>query len=74
MPRLTPERPREVIAKLAALGFEGPFGSGKHLVMRHPTTGIKISVPVHTREIPVGTLRAIIRAAGVSVDRWLELK
>ena len=74
MPRLTPERPREVIAKLAALGFERPFGGGKHLVMRHPTTGIKISVPVHTRGIPVGPLRAIIRTAGVSLDRWLELK
>ena len=74
MTRLTPERPREVIARLAALGFEGPYGGGKHLVMRHPTTGVKISIPVHTREIPVGTLRAIIRAAGVSVEEWLRVK
>lgn len=39
MPRLLPEKPLEVIRKLRRLGFEGPFGGGKHVFMRHPETG-----------------------------------
>jgi len=74
MAKLTPERPEVVIKKLKALGFEGPFGGGKHLVLRHPGTRKKIPVPVHGgRDIPVGTLRAIIKEAGVSTEEWLRL-
>jgi len=72
--RLRPAKPQEVIRKLKALGFEGPFGGGRHVVMRHPHTGKKISIPIHKgRDIPVGTLRAILREAGVTVDRWNQL-
>lgn len=75
MPKLSPERPEKIITKLRRLGFEGPFGGGKHVFMRHPETKVKIPVPVHGgRDIPVGTLRAIIREAGVSVEMWQELK
>jgi len=56
------------------VGFEGPFGGGKHVVMRHPETKKKISVPVHGgKDIPVGTLRAIIREAGISTEEWENL-
>ena len=42
--------------------------------MRNPESRAKISVPVHGgRDIPVGTLAAIIRQAGVSVEEWLAL-
>ncbi len=69
MPRLIPERPAEVIRKLRALGCEGPHEAGKHVVMRHPATRTKISVPGHgTRTLPVGTLRAIVREAGCTAE------
>jgi predicted RNA binding protein YcfA (HicA-like mRNA interferase family) len=74
MPKLSPEKPRTVIQKLQRLGFEGPFGGGKHLFMRHPQTGLKIPIPMHQgRDLPVGTLRAILRQVDVSVEAWLEL-
>ena len=73
MGKLVPERPREVIRKLRTLGFQGPFGGGKHLVMRHPDSRVKISIPVHGGDIPVGTLRAIVRQAGASPEEWLRL-
>ena len=73
MAKLSPEKPTEVIRKLRRLGFEGPFGGGRHLIMRHPKTGRKISVPVHGgRDIPVGTLRAIIRTLGISVKEYIS--
>ncbi len=42
--------------------------------MRHPETGVKISIPIHSgRDLPVGTLRAIVREAGVSIEEWEQL-
>lgn len=74
MSKLHPEKPREVIRKLKVLGFEGPFGGGRHVVMRHPQTGKKISIPLHKgRDIPVGTLRAILKAIGMTVKEWNKL-
>ncbi len=74
MPKLSPEKPQVVVKKLRRLGYEGPFGGGKHVFMRHPRTGVKVAIPWHQgRDIPVGTLRAIIRHVGVSVDEWLKL-
>jgi predicted RNA binding protein YcfA (HicA-like mRNA interferase family) len=74
MPKLTPIPAREVLRKLRRLGYEGPFGGGKYAVMRNPETGVKISVPIHAaRDLPLGTLRAIVKAAGVSVEEWEQL-
>jgi len=71
---LHPEKPSKVIGKLRRAGFEGPFGGGKHIVMRHLETGKKISIPVHgARDIPVGTLRAILRRAEIPIEEWKRL-
>lgn len=73
MPKLSPEKLLIVIRNLRRLGFEGPFG-GRHVSMRHPEPRIKVSVQMHQgRDIPVGTLAAIIRQAGSSVEEWLDL-
>lgn len=42
--------------------------------MRHPRTGKKISIPIHKgRDIPRGTLRAILKEVGVTVEEWNQL-
>lgn len=74
MPKLTPVGSREVIRKLRVLGFDGPYGGGRHVFMRHPITRLKIPVPNHQgQDIPIGTLRAIIRQIGLTVEEWLVL-
>jgi predicted RNA binding protein YcfA (HicA-like mRNA interferase family) len=74
MPKLRPENPQSMVRKLRKLGFDGPYGGGKHVFMRHPQTGMKISVPIHKgRDIPGGTLRAILRQLGISVEEWSKL-
>ena len=45
---------------------------GSHLVMSKPNTRVNLSIPQH-RELSIGTLRALIRNAGMSVDEFLEL-
>jgi len=72
VPGLRPAKPKEVIQKLRKAGFEGPFGGGKHVIMRHPETGKKISIPIHgSRDIPVGTLKTILHQADITFEKWI---
>ncbi|MGA3211551.1 MAG: type II toxin-antitoxin system HicA family toxin [Terriglobales bacterium] len=45
---------------------------GSHLVMTKQGHRANLSIPQH-RELSVGTLRALIRAAGMTVEGFLEL-
>jgi predicted RNA binding protein YcfA (HicA-like mRNA interferase family) len=45
---------------------------GSHLVMTKPGQRANLSIPQH-KELSVGTLRALIRAAGMTVDEFLQL-
>lgn len=44
---------------------------GSHLVMVKPGIRVNLSIPQH-KELSVGTLRALIRNAGMTVDEFLE--
>ncbi len=75
MTKLHPEKPNEVIRKLRALGYEGPYPGGKHVFMRYPLKKHKISVPYHKgRDIPKGTIREIIRVLGITVENGIIFK
>ena len=74
MPRLRPLKPREVIEKLRVLGYEGPFGGGRHSRMVHTQSGKIIPIPMHGgKDVSVGLIRAIIREVGITSDEWLAL-
>ena len=45
---------------------------GSHLVMLKPGYNVSLSVPQH-RELAPGTLRALVRAAGMTVDEFVAL-
>ncbi len=64
-------KPKQAVAALEKAGFEVRRQTGSHVIMyktdiRHP-----ISIPLHPRDLPKGTLRAIIREAGLTVDEFL---
>ncbi|MDE1819993.1 MAG: type II toxin-antitoxin system HicA family toxin [Euryarchaeota archaeon] len=72
MTRLVPLTARKVIRALERLGFVQDHQRGSHLHLKHPDGRI-VTVPVHPGEdLRKGTLRAIIRDAGVSVEEFLE--
>jgi predicted RNA binding protein YcfA (HicA-like mRNA interferase family) len=71
VPKLTPLPRRELVRKLRALGFEGPFPGGKHEWMRKEDTRIIVPNP-HTGDIDPGLIRRILRVAQISVDEWNE--
>ena len=57
-----PFTPREVVAKLKRGGFIEVRQTGSHLFLRHPD-GRLTFVAMHTRDIPIGTLRSILKQA-----------
>ena len=64
---------REVTRKLHTLGFAfDRQGPGSHEVWRHKVTGRKVTLPHHARAVSEGTLRAILREAGIDVKVFLN--
>jgi len=66
-----------ISGKEAAKAFEKagwqPMGQvGSHLVMVKAGVRTNLSIPQH-KELSVGTLRALIFAAGMTVDEFLDL-
>jgi predicted RNA binding protein YcfA (HicA-like mRNA interferase family) len=66
-----------IFGKEGAKAFEKtgwkPVGQvGSHVVMTKPGVRANLSIPQH-KELSLGTLRALIRAAGMTVDEFLSL-
>ncbi len=64
---------RECIRRLARLGFAVKRQQGSHIVLRRDDPFAQLVVPDHP-ELDRGTLRAILRQAGVSVSEFVALK
>ena len=69
LPRLSGS---ECIAVLKKAGFEIMRQSGSHIVVKRANPFAQLVVPDH-EELDTGTLRAIIRQSGLSVDEFLKL-
>lgn len=57
--------PKQVIKNLKKLGFVEDRQSGSHKIFYRPETGTRAVVPYHIRQLPKGTLSAILREAKV---------
>ena len=65
---------REAAKAFTKIGFETLAGRGKgsHIRMRRDSDAAKLTIPDHN-PIKRGTLRSIIRDAGLTVDEFREL-
>ena len=63
---------KEAVKAFQKLGWEIRGQVGSHLVMTKPGVRQNLTVPQHP-ELAPGTLRGLIRTAGVSVDDFLAL-
>ena len=74
MPSLPVIRPREVVKALLRGGFYIHHQTGSHARLLHRTrTEFRVTVPIHSRDMPKGTLRRVIKQAGLTVEEFLEL-
>ncbi len=65
MPKLPVMTARELVKYLEKNGFVEDRQTGSHKIFYHPTTGKRAVVPFHMKDLPKGTLAAIIREAGI---------
>jgi predicted RNA binding protein YcfA (HicA-like mRNA interferase family) len=63
---------RECVAALLKAGFYVDRQRGSHMILYRDDPYAKTIVP-ENRELPKGTLRRIIRDAGLTVDEFVEL-
>jgi len=67
-------RAREVVGLLEKAGFEKWRQKGSHLTMFRLSDHRALTVPIHfSKTLPKGTLRAIIKQAGLTVEEFLNL-
>lgn len=62
---------REAARAFERVGFTFDHQTGSHMIYYHPD-GRHLSIPDH-RELDRGTLRSLIRAAGLTVEEFLRL-
>ena len=72
MSRLPRISGRECVRALAGVGFYTRRQRGSHIVLRRDEPFAQVVVPDH-RELDAGTLRAIIRQAGMSAPDFMQL-
>ena len=73
MGRLAGFRYRQIVRKLQNLGFEfDRQAAGSHEIWFNQVTNRYTTIPNHPGDMPEGTLRAILRQAGISTDRFLS--
>ena len=57
--------PRKVLRLLKQHGFVEDHQTGSHVILIHLEAGRRVVVPVHSRDVPRGTLMTILKAAGI---------
>ena len=65
---------RQLIRALLRAGFFVHHVRGSHHYLKHPDKpGLLVSVPFHNRDLKRGTLGAILRQAGMTIDELRNL-
>ncbi|MFH0922122.1 MAG: type II toxin-antitoxin system HicA family toxin [Fibrobacterota bacterium] len=73
MSRLPVVSGRDLCKAMGNIGYLVDHQTGSHIILRHNTPPFRrLTIPNH-REIAKGTLRAIIKQAGISVDEFRRL-
>ncbi|MAF99025.1 MAG: hypothetical protein CMH61_00280 [Nanoarchaeota archaeon] len=73
MPKLPIISGLKIVKALNKLGYEVDHQTGSHMILRQNKEPFRrLTVPNH-KEIAKGTLRAIIRQAGLTRDEFMDL-
>jgi len=73
LPKIPPLKPNKLIRILEKTGFKVIRQKGSHVIMMNDRK-TRIVIPVHPgKDIKPGLVRAIIREAGISREKFLKL-
>ena len=68
MPRLVPLKPRDIETILLKNGFTLNVSKSSHKQFFNSKSGAHTTVSYHSKEIPVGTLRSVVRQSQLPID------
>lgn len=68
MPKPSSLTPKQIIAVLRRNGFRLDHTTGSHFVFYHPVTRQRTTVAYHSKVLPKGTLIAVLKQAGLSLE------
>ncbi len=71
MTKLSATKPKDIVKKLIKLGFNVIRQTGSHVRLIHPD-GRATTVAIHNRDIPKGTLRAILRQSEITIEEFFK--
>lgn len=75
MGRLGGFKYREIARRLRTLGFSFfRQAAGSHEIWHNPQTKRFTTIPHHSGDMPEGTLRAILKEAGINPDDFLDAR
>ena len=64
-------KPKRVIKALERGGFYVHHASGSHYILKKEK--LRVTVPYHNKDLKPGTLRSIIKDAGLTVEEFLDM-
>lgn len=74
MPKLPIVSGKDVIKVLSGIGFRHVRTKGSHAILNKQVNGIKVTIPVPLhKELAKGTLKSIMKQAGLTLDDLLKL-
>jgi predicted RNA binding protein YcfA (HicA-like mRNA interferase family) len=75
MGRLSGFKYRQIVKRLKAMGFIfDRQAAGSHEIWYNEQTDRYTTIPNHPGDMPEGTLRAVLRQAGIEPDDFLKTK
>ncbi len=73
MSKIPSFKPRELIKKFQKTGYVIDRQRGSHVILYHKQKGKRLTIPLHTKELPKGTLLSIIKQAGLTREEFLKI-
>jgi len=70
--RLPAVRPQEIVRSLERAGFTVKRQTGSHVILTRSGLKRPVVVPMHRRALPPGTVKDIIKQAGISIPDFLK--
>jgi len=66
-------KPKEVVHALERAGFYIHHQTGSHARLFHQTkSNLRVTIPIHSRDIPRATLYRILKQSGLSPKQFLR--
>ncbi len=75
MPKIPPLNGHEVLRVLLKAEFYVHHQSGSHARLFHNVrSGLRVTIPIHNKELPDKTLHHILKQADISEEEFLRLR